>query len=317
MSRTLFISYSHSDEKPHRWVERLSAFLDAVYERLPLDPWVDSRLTAGTRWEAEIEDAVERAAATILVVGTGFLKSKFIKERELPPLLKAADAKKLRLYPLVVEHVPWKHSVLRAYQAFNDPDEPLEGMKEPEQNAWMNKLVCKIVDDMRDEQVLSGLTAATTGSAVMDLRKIRDHLEATLEAFRMQARRRNLLVGVMRDRLGITERLEYERFFNRYFDEMDAEELHEFRQIRALTEGTMHDGNRGILEILEAAPGLRDELPILAALRVHLIVWLNKYDKIFTTSERMAVLYVGVEDGVPFPRGVDGAVAHWLAERST
>jgi hypothetical protein len=121
-------------------------------------------------------------------------------------------------------------------------------------------------------------------------------------------------VEAMVKRLKITEQLEYERFFFRYYKSMDEEERFEFSQIRALTEGTLHDNNHSIVDIMEKNPGIRDELPFLAALKLHLIVWLNKYDKVFMKSEKMAVLYVGVEDGVPFPQGVDQAVAQWLNE---
>jgi hypothetical protein len=141
-----------------------------------------------------------------------------------------------------------------------------------------------------------------------------EHLEAVRTAFGAQARRRNGLAEAMRKRLKITEQLEYERFFFRYYERMDEEERFEFNLIRALTEGPLHDSNRSILDIMEKNPGIRDELPILAALKVHLIVWLNKYDRVFTKSEKMSVLYVGVEDGVPFPKGVDQAVAEWLKE---
>jgi len=314
VTHTLFISYSHGDNKEHHWLERLTTFLDALNEELPIEVWADRRIGTGEKWRDEIAHAISRASAAVLLVSPGFLASKFIKENELPQLLRAKDAGVLKLYLLVVAFSPWKHTILEKYQAFNNPNNPLESMPEPEQNMWLNKLVVTIADDMRAMQIVP----AKKVSAAKDLRAaiatINGHLDATRAAFIAQARRRNDLVEAMRKRLKIIEQLEYERFFFRYYERMDEEELFEFAQIRAITEGTLHDNNRSILEIIEGNPSVRDELPILAALRRHLILWLNKYDKVFLKSEKMSILYVGVEDGVPFPKGVDEAVSHWLNE---
>lgn len=58
---------------------------------------------------------------------------------------------------------------------------------------------------------------------------------------------------------------------------------------------------------------LLDAMAQLTALRQHLVFWLNKYDRVFTLNRAMCVLYTGVEDGVPFPPGLDDTVARWLA----
>ena len=93
MKHTLFISYSHEDDKAHHWVQRLKTFLDCLKEELPVDVWADTRIGAGEKWRDKIEDAISQAAAAVLLVGPGFLASKFIKENELPELLRAKEAK--------------------------------------------------------------------------------------------------------------------------------------------------------------------------------------------------------------------------------
>lgn len=316
MTHTLFVSYSHSDDKEHQWVQRLNTFWDGLKERLPVDVWADTRIGTGEKWRTEIETAISQAAVAVLLVGPGFLASRFIKENELPELLRAKEAGTVRLYPLVVAFCPWKHSVLESYQAFNDPNSPLESMAIAEQNGWLNRLVVAIADEMRSVQILPTKDASPIKTLRAAVAAIRDHLEATRTAFVTQVRRRDQLVEAMQKRLKITAQLEYEQFFFRYYEHMDEEERFEFDQIRALTEGLLNDNNRLILDIIETTPGIRDDLPILSPLRLHLLVWLNKYDKVFTKSEKMSVLYVGVEDGVPFPRGVDQVVTEWLIKNT-
>lgn len=151
------------------------------------------------------------------------------------------------------------------------------------------------------------------------LRRILSNLKDTDAAFEIQTRRRNLLVQHVQARLGITERLSYEKFFFRTYDRLDDEERFEFQQIRGLTQGTMQERNRDTLQILNATPALLDAVPGLARLREHLVVWVNKYDQVFVQTPKMCILYAGVEDGVPFPTGIEQQIADYMqrgAEKS-
>jgi hypothetical protein len=71
------------------------------------------------------------------------------------------------------------------------------------------------------------------------------------------------------------------------------------------------------LQILNDNPALLDAVPALTDLRQHLVFWLNKFDKIFTKTKAMCLLYTGVEDGVPFPFGIDQLIRTWLKKRET
>jgi hypothetical protein len=48
-------------------------------------------LRAGDKWKREIEKALQRATAAVLLVSADFLASDFITDNELPPLLKNAE----------------------------------------------------------------------------------------------------------------------------------------------------------------------------------------------------------------------------------
>ena len=158
--------------------------------------------------------------------------------------------------------------------------------------------------------------SAPAGAPEPDLRgamvEIQRHLEDTGTAFNAQLRRRKALRKSIETRLAIQSTLQHEKFFFRYYDEMNAEEQWEFAQIRAMTDGLMYKGNRGIRAILTDTPGLLDEVPLLDRLRRHLVIWLNKYEQIFVETPKMCLCYVGVEDGVPFPRAVVKEIAAWL-----
>ncbi len=338
MRRTLFVSYSHTENKAHEWVERLKAFLEGVQETLPLSVWSDKDIAPGEEWRRKIEGAITQAGAAVLLVGRDFLASKFIKTEELPPLLRAHGEGALRLYILVVTHCLWEFSALGKYQAFNDPKNPLEEMSKPEQNRWLNNLCRKILEDAKSTASAStpeGSNDLRGGRAEFEslgvpsedvspwpqsshdvrstIHAIQGQLDLTRATFDEQLPLRDALYAALSARLNITGHIEFEPFFLRYYDSMNADERETFGKIRALTEGPMQRGNREILRLVETTPEVRTELPIVAALKTHLIVWLDKYDRVFVTEKRMCLLYVGVEEGVPFPFGVDAMVSEWLA----
>lgn len=311
MSKNLFISYSHSDNNEHQWLERLKGFLDALQEQLPLKIWEDTQIPYGSDWFKQIEEALDQSAAAILLVGQGFLASKFIADNELPKMILPGKQGNIRLYILYTGWCPWQFSALAKYQAFNNPDQPLESLDKPTQNKWLNDLCVAIKKDLESASIIQS-TPTPVNELHINMQTIKNHLEETQAAFHVQIRRLRNLTKTIKMRLEVSEDLEYEQFFIRYYDQMNTAEHFEFDQIRALTEGILFESNNAIFQIITQHPTLRDELPILGALKTHLIIWLNKYKRVFSSNSKMAVCFTGVEDGVPFPFGVDEEVTTWI-----
>jgi hypothetical protein len=311
-AHALFISYGHVDMEPFNWLERLKLYLAPLRRKELVDVWDDSKIRVGTQWHQEIQTATQRASSAILLVGPGFLASEFIVAHELPVLLDAANTRGARIYPVIVGYCGYKQSVLGKYQAVNDPDSPLESLSVAEQNKILNHVSLTVDEDLRHAGSLGGPAQAEQTDTRQALRQIAQERGNTWTAFLAQCRRRDELVEMIRTRLGVRQNLEYERFFFQYYDRLNKTEQFLFKQIRAMTEGPLYEGNMKILRIVDEHPQVLDEVPMLADVRQHLVFWLNKYDKVFAKQPEMCVLYTGVEDGVPFPEGVDEEVAKWL-----
>ncbi len=124
----VFICYSHKDQE---YLDRLLIHLKPLQRDGRIALWVDSDLRAGDRWRAEITHALDRASVAILLVSADFLASDFITENELPPILRKAEARGMRVIPVIVKPCGFERDTnLQQFQSFNKPSETVVRMTE-------------------------------------------------------------------------------------------------------------------------------------------------------------------------------------------
>ena len=93
---------------------------------------------------------------------------------------------------------------------------------------------------------------------------------------------------------------------------MNAEELHLHKTVRAYTANVLSEYNRRVLDILQEHPALPANVNRLPELKRHLIVWLAKFNGVFASTPSMCLVYVGVEEGVKFPNGVENELKKYI-----
>jgi DNA-binding winged helix-turn-helix (wHTH) protein len=142
--------------------------------------------------------------------------------------------------------------------------------------------------------------------------RISQYQDNTYTAFIAQASRRNELVEMIENRLGIKREQQFEKFFAGYFTQFNQQERFVCSQIRAITDTGLMQNNRAIVDTLNQHPAVLEHIEQAKALQQHLRFWLNKYESIFKVREDMCLLYVGVEDQVPYPSGVDQKIKKWI-----
>lgn len=148
-----FISYSHADKE---YLNRLKTHLKVLKHDVSFDVWVDTDIKTGDKWEKKIKEALESATCAILLISTEFLASDYIQKNELPPLLKDADEKGTKIFPVIVH--PCRFSKIKSlsqFQAANSPSEPLSTLTFPNQEFVFLKLCNDIQAHLEQDEIAS------------------------------------------------------------------------------------------------------------------------------------------------------------------
>jgi hypothetical protein len=127
----VFISYSHQDRK---WLARLQTHLEPLRRQGHIDVWADTRIRAGDEWREEIERAIASCKVAILLISPEFMASAFINNDELPPLLKKAKSKGVRIISIIISPSAYDDFELARLQAINDLKKPLRALERWEQD---------------------------------------------------------------------------------------------------------------------------------------------------------------------------------------
>ncbi len=154
---SVFICYSHEDEE---WRDRLLKYLNP----LNLDKqivWSDLDLEPGDIWDEKIKEVLPKVTLAVVLVSQTLLNSTYVRNEELPRLLKRFEEKAVRIIPLFVEYadvdnVPFYYTneqgVRKTFYlnqsqspSNNSPDQPLYNLLKPEQD----KILLSVAQTLR------------------------------------------------------------------------------------------------------------------------------------------------------------------------
>jgi len=149
----VFVSYAHEDnegkEAKERWLDRLLQMLKPLKLNDQVCAWSDKDIQPGRNWKEAIEFQLrEYAKAAVLLVSPAFLASDFIRNGELPVLLKRSEDEGLTVIPVILRSCLFEEAKFRypdhevgpqtvslsVFQAINSPKRPLVSMTEGEQD---------------------------------------------------------------------------------------------------------------------------------------------------------------------------------------
>lgn len=143
----IFISYSHVDSK---WKDALLKQLDSLGGNFCYYFWDDGKIELGSEWEKEIEKVLGKAYAAVLLVSPDFLTSGFIKNKELPLILKRHQSDGLPVIPLLVRPSTFEiNDRLNRFEAFPKDMKPLSLLSSAQAEDQLVKFAIMLNDLMQ------------------------------------------------------------------------------------------------------------------------------------------------------------------------
>lgn len=139
----VFISYARQDRN---WLERLEEHLGPLQHEKIIEPWIDTgKIDYGDRYNEAIEEAIDTSSAAVLLVTPSFQNSVFIKAKELPRLLRYADAGELKLYWVLVSDCVLADTLAASYECANRSKDALDGMT----SSQVNRILANVARDLQ------------------------------------------------------------------------------------------------------------------------------------------------------------------------
>lgn len=161
-----FISYSHKDrEFKKELVQQLRVAGLEVFE--------DEDIRTGDDWFVEIKDSMDSADVAVLLISVDFLSSKFIRNREVPYLLRLREKRGLRLFPILWSSCAWERvEWLSRLQIFKPEDVALDTLSHPRRRSELKRCVSEIASILETEAQQSTLIRRASAPGFLEATKL-------------------------------------------------------------------------------------------------------------------------------------------------
>jgi hypothetical protein len=138
----VFISYAHKDKQ---WFDLFLGHL-ADLKRQGVEIWTDREIKPGARFNEEIRSALAKAQVAVLLVTPAFLESDYIRSRELPTSLQAAETEGLVIFWIPVKPSSYEGSEIAEFHAAHPPSAPLSGLRGTKRNQALVSIASRLAD---------------------------------------------------------------------------------------------------------------------------------------------------------------------------
>jgi len=143
VKETLFICYSHTDQK---YREQFEKYLQA--EALKGLTFSDTQIKPGEDWLDTILKKLEQATAALVLVSQDTLISPFIQQVELRAIMERHIRRGLRLFLVPLAPTLYQGSALERFQWALPPDKPLSSMSETDQQKAIVDVCLRIAKEV-------------------------------------------------------------------------------------------------------------------------------------------------------------------------
>jgi glucokinase len=144
---SVFISYAREDEK---WKDRVLKELRFLEIDSRAAFWDDTQIRTGDRWMESLKEALTSSHVAILLVSAAFLSSKFIRDVEMPQILRLEARGTLRIFPVIVRPCLWVEDAWLKERQVLPADKALSELEEPDCDRQLTALAWEISEHLGD-----------------------------------------------------------------------------------------------------------------------------------------------------------------------
>jgi predicted ATPase len=150
--RTIFISYSREDEQ---WKDKLLPHLGVLLLEKDVEIWHDRLVATGDYWHQRIGNKIEESTAAVILISPHFFNSLYIRNSEIPLLLKASRERGLRLFPVLVQGCAWQQVTWLSGLQVCACDQPLSECDPAKASRTFAQLVSDLASFLADQPASS------------------------------------------------------------------------------------------------------------------------------------------------------------------
>lgn len=145
----VFISYAHEDEK---FRDELQVHLRLLERQGLVECWHDRKILAGTEWNLEISENLQRADVILLLISPDFINSDYCYDVEMKVALDSHKSHKSIVIPILIRPVAnWEKTDFAALQVLPNGAKPVTSW-DSRDSAWADVAAGIIRTIQRNEE---------------------------------------------------------------------------------------------------------------------------------------------------------------------
>lgn len=141
-----------------------------------LQVFVDSQMLGGDKFKEKIANAIQNTSVGVFLVSPNFMKSTFIQQNELKPLMERHERTGMPIVPVVVEPCAWKETSLANFLVRPTDGQPLALVPKHERKQTLVDIALEInhlyVQQFESSEEIRLLIADDQEFAVLGLRDL-------------------------------------------------------------------------------------------------------------------------------------------------
>ena len=122
MSKELFYSYSHGDERLRKELEK---HLAVMKRQGLIQEWHDRKIVAGSEYKGEIDEHLNSAEIILLLVSSDFLASDYCYGIEMTRAIERHEAGEATVIPVILRPCDWMGTPFSKLQALPKDAKPV------------------------------------------------------------------------------------------------------------------------------------------------------------------------------------------------